>query len=462
MNNNRNLSAVALAASLLLALPVGAQTPAPAPAPAASGTRLTLSQAWQLALRNDAQLAAVRSRTDARRERVPQARSQLLPNVSAQVSRFKNDLESTTANPVTGAPFTSEREYFSSTKALVARQPLFRPALVFDYRQAQAQVREAEAQLDGETQNLAVRVTTTYLDALLAQEQLALVDAQKTAYTTQLEAARRRLAGGAGTRTDIDEAQARLDMAIARELEARQNVDFTRRQLQMLTGQTVTDLARVDPARLPLVPPVPATLAEWVQRAEAVSPEIRALVAQREAAQHEVNKARSGHLPTLDAIAQWSRNENDSVNNLNTRYDNKQLGFQLNVPIFSGGLVNSQVRQARADLERTENALEAARRDLSLRVEKEFRGVTEGVLRVRALEQALRSSQTAAESARRSFQAGSRTLVDVLNAEEQRVSTERDLAQARFGYMLARIRLLALSGDVNEAQVEGVNQWLAP
>jgi len=451
------LSAAVVAAAFALAVPMaGAQAPAPA------GAKLTLAQAYRLALEHDAQLAAARSQAEARRERVPQARSQLLPNLSAQVSRYKNDLESTTTSPLTGVPSTSQRDYFSSTKALVLRQPVFRPALVADYFQAQAQVRDAEAQLDKETQNLSVRVTTSYLEALLAQEQLALVGAQQKAYTTQLEAARRRLAGGAGTRTDIDEAQARLDMAIARELEARQNVDFTRRQLQMLTAQPVVALASVDPARLPLVPPTPDRLEEWVRRAEEISPEIRSLRAQRDAAQQEVHKARSGHLPTLDAIAQWSRNANDSINNLNTQYDNKQIGFQLNVPLFAGGLTASQVRQALAERERADNALEATRRDLALRVEKEFRGVTEGVLRVRALEQALRSAQTAAESARRSFQAGSRTVVDVLNAEEQRVSTERDLAQARFAYMLARVRLLSLTGEVDQAAVETVNQWLVP
>ncbi|MBI5275332.1 MAG: TolC family outer membrane protein [Burkholderiales bacterium] len=427
---------------------------------AALAQSLSLGDAYRLALQNDANLAAVRSATDARRERVPQARAQLLPNVQANATKYTNDLESVSPNIFTGAPQRTERDYLSSTRALVVRQPLFRPALFSDYRQAKAQVADAEAQLDKEVQNLSVRVTTAYLQALLADDQLRLVGVQKTAYTTQLTGAQSALRAGSGTRTDIDEAQARVDLIVAQELEARQNVDFTRRNLGALVNQPVTTLATVDAARLPLVPPVPNDLQAWIARAENASPELRALNAQREAARHEVEKAKAGHLPTLDAIAQWSRNESDNVNTVNTTYENKQVGVQLTVPLFSGGMVSSQVRQAQAEQQRVVSALEATRRDLGLRVEREFRGMTEGVLRVRALEQAVASAETATESAKRSFQGGARTRIDVLNAEEKRVSALRDLAEARYVYVLSRIKLLALVGEADQAAVDQVDAWL--
>ena len=130
------------------------------------------------------------------------------------------------------------------------------------------------------------------------------------------------------------------------------------------------------------------------------------------------------------------------------------------MPIYAGGYVSSQNRQAVAELERADQSLEATRRDLALRVEKEFRGVTEGVLRVKALEQAVRSNETLVHSNRRSFEGGSRTLVDILNAEEQRVTALRDLAQARYQYVLARIRLQALAGTGNESTIGEVDAWL--
>jgi len=445
---NRAISGALVAASLMAALPAGAQ-----------GV-LNLSQAYRAALEQDAQIRSARAGADAKRERLPQARAQLLPNVSANASRNRNHLISTT--PGLTGPVTGERHYDSSSRALVIRQPIFRPYQIADYQQAKALVADANAVLDKETQNVAIRVSGAYLNALLAQDQLALVVAQKAAYTTQLDSATKRFRAGAGVRTDIDEARARLDLAIAQELEARQNVDFTRRQLQVMVNMPVTALAPVDERKLREANFQPNRLEDWTERAELTSPELRSLRAQREAARREIDKARSGHLPTLDAVAQWSINNSDNVTSIDTRYNNKSLGLQLSVPIFAGGHTSSQTRQAVADLERVEQALEATRRDLGLRVETEFRGITEGVLRIRALEQAVRSAEVTVESNRRSFQGGSRTLVDILNAEQQLVSAQRDLANARYTYMISHVRLRALAGEADETAIAEVNGWLRP
>ncbi|ROZ77441.1 TolC family outer membrane protein [Ramlibacter sp. WS9] len=458
----RLMACCLLAAAPVLVVPPAAAQPAPAAGTTPqTGATLTLAQAYRAALEQDATLRAARAGADSRRERLPQARALLLPNVSVSASRNKNDLDSRTPG-LGGQPVNSERDYMSGSRALTVRQPLYRPYQWADVRQAEAQVADANAQLEKEVQNLAVRLTSTYLEALLAQDQLELVMQQKQTYTTQLDAARKRFAGGSGVRTDVDEAQARLDLVQANELEARQHVDYTRRALQVLVNQPVTQLARIDPARLKLVRPDPDRLEDWTARAELNSPDLRSLQAQREAARHEIDKARAGHLPTLDAIAQWTYSNSDSVNSIDTRHKNKAIGLQLNVPIYSGGGVSSQIRQTLADLERAEQIVEATRRDLTLRVEKEFRGVTEGVLRIRALEQAVRSNDVLVVSNRRSFEGGSRTLVDVLNAEEQRFVALRDLAQARYQYALARVRLQTLSGTGNEVSISEVDSWLKP
>ncbi|SFC17033.1 outer membrane protein, protease secretion system [Polaromonas sp. OV174] len=420
---------------------------------------LDLSQAYQAAMEQDATIRATRAATAAKRERLPQARSQLLPNLSASASRNRNSLESTTPNFL-GQSVTTNTNYNSSSEALTLRQPLFRKYQMADYRQAQAQVDDANAVLERELQNVAVRVSGAYFEALLTAEQLALVVAQKAAYSSQFDAAKKRFAAGAGTRTDIDEAQAALDLNVAQELEARQNVDFTRRQLQTLINRPIDTLASLNADKMELVPPLPNRIEDWAERAEANSPEIRSLKAQVEVAHYEVEKAQAGHYPTLDAIAQWSRNESDTVTSVNNRYTNRSIGLQLNIPIFSGGNVNSAVRQALADKERAEEALEALRRDLGVRVHHEFRGVTEGVLKVQALEQAVRSTEQVAMSNRRAFEAGSRTLIDTLNAEQQKVSAQRDLAQARFVYLISRVRLQALAGGHKTEVIDEINGWL--
>jgi outer membrane protein/protease secretion system outer membrane protein len=272
-----------------------------------------------------------------------------------------------------------------------------------------------------------------------------------------VDAAKKGLAAGSGTRTDIDDAQSRLDMAAAQELEARQNQDLARRQLQLLVNQPVNQIAKLNVAALQLSAPMPANLDDWTRKAEQASPEIRAMQARLDAARREVSKAQAGHLPTVDAVAQWSNSGSENITRVNSRFENKTIGLQLNIPLYSGGYVNSTIRQAVAEQTRAEESLEALRRDLGVRVHKEYRGVSEGVLRVRALEQAARSAEQMMKSTQMSLTAGSRTQLDVLNAQQQFTLALRDLAQARLVYLLSKVRLASLVGDDAMVSVEQVN-----
>lgn len=422
---------------------------------------MDLRQAYEAAYANDASIRASRAGAQANRERLPQAEAQRLPNVAFSAGRNYNDLTSKTRNFL-GQPVTTNDQYYSGSQTLSVRQPLYRPYISALVRQARAQVQDADATLEKDEQSLVVRVGEAYFDALLAKDQLLLVETQKTNYATQLDAAKKSLAAGSGTRTDIDEAQARLDLTLAQELEAIQNVEFTRRRLETLTGQSSEALASLDVDRFTPSGPEPAVLQAWVERAEQASPELQSLRAQLEVARQEIEKAEAGHKPTLDAVAQWGRSSSDSVTNVNSRYDNKSIGLQLSVPLYSGGYVNSTVRQAVAAHERAREVLDATRRDLGVRVHREFRGMTEGVLRVNALQQAVRSAEQAVLSNRKSFEAGSRTTLDVLNAEQQKTTALRDLAQARYVYLVSRLRLLSLAGEDRQASVSQVNVWLKP
>jgi outer membrane protein, protease secretion system len=453
MKNNAGRPAKWVMALSVMAVAVSASLPR-------SGWAIDLRQAYEAAYANDATIRASRAGTEANRERLPQARAQLRPNIALTVGRNYNDLNSTTR--VASGENTTNSTYWSGNQNLTVRQSVYRPYQTAQVRQAVAQVEDAEATLDRDEQGLVSRVGEAYFDALLAEDQLALILAQKATYAAQLDAARKGFAAGAGTRTDVDEAQARVDLTTAQELEIRQNQDFTRHRLEVLTGQTVNSLARLDIERFRAQSPVPASVEAWIDRAEANSPELRSLRAQVEAARQEVDKAKSGHLPTLDAVAQWSRSNNDNVTNPNTRFDNKSLGVQLSVPIYAGGYVSSTVRQALAAQERTTEGLEATRRDLGVRVHQEFRGVTEGMVRIQALEQAVRSAEQAVLSNRMSLRAGSRTTIDVLNAEQQKTTALRDLAQARYVYLLSQLRLKSLAGEDRLSSVIQANAQLKP
>ena len=403
---------------------------------------MDLMQAYEAAKKQDATLRAARAAAVSARERLPQARAQLLPNVSLSMTQNSNQLSSTTANFL-GREQTTNSDYGSGSQTLTIRQPLYRTQLTAQYRQAVAEVDSSNAVLAQEEQGLPVRLSGAYFEALL-------------------DAARKTFAAGSGTRTEIDEAQSRLDMALAQEIEARENVDYTLRQLQLLVNEPVDRLAPLALTRLELLAPQPNRLDDWIDRAEQNSPQLKALRARLEAARQELSKANSGHYPTLDAIVQLSRSESENVTNIASRYNNAAIGLQLNVPIYGGGYVSSLVRQAQSGIDRAREELEAGRRDLGLRVHKEFRGMTESIPRIRALEQAAKSADQLVVSSRRSVQAGNRTVLDVLNAEQQRMVVLRDLAQSRFLYLMARIRLLSLVGSADDLAMENLNRVLQP
>ena len=422
---------------------------------------MNLLQAYQAALEQDANVRAGRAALASGMERLPQARAQLLPVVSANVGRSQNQLTTTSVN-LLGNNSSSQDSYYSFNNSLSLRQPLFNLPRYFQVKQAEHLVQESVANYDREVQNLVVRVGGAYMEALLASESLKLVQAQKRQYTAMVDAARKALVAGTGTRTDIDDAQSRLDMAQANELEARQNEDYTRKQLELMVNQPLKALSGLGAQGVSAVSQLVNALPQWVDLAHTNSPEIKALSARLEAAEKDIARAQSAHAPTLDAVAQWSDSGNENVTRLNSRFENKAIGFQLSVPLYQGGAVNSQVRQAVAEKTRVEESLESLRRDLNLRVHKEYRGVTEGWMRIQALEQALRSATQLLDSTQKSQRAGVRTMLDVLNAEQQLVNVNRDLIQARYVYLMSRLRLSSLAGVDAVTAVSEINRAFNP
>ncbi len=227
---------------------------------------MDLLQAYEAAKLQDATILAARATAQAGRENLPQALAQLLPNISASVGYNKNNLTSTTPN-FFGVDQTTQTDYPSQNQTLTLRQPLYRPFLKSQYQQAGARVEDANAVLNQEEQSLVVRVVGAYFEAMLTHEQLNLVLVQRKSYTTQLDVARKSFAAGSGTRTDIDAAQAQLDLNAAEEIEARQNMVFTLRQLEILVNQPIDQLSTLNVSKLQLQGPQPNNLLDWIARA---------------------------------------------------------------------------------------------------------------------------------------------------------------------------------------------------
>jgi len=452
-------TAAAVLASLCLTAPwalasASSTQPAPQPASVASTPPATqaaaqapsgLLELFDLALLNDARWRGAQAAAAAQQERLPQARAQLLPQVGLSVSRQHNDLERTQSD-FRGQPVTTQERFYGQNQTLSLRQPLLRPALHANLRQARALVEEADATLEREQHSLGERVLLHYLEALLALEQQRLLQAQLELTRNQLQAAQRAFELGSGIRTDIDEARARLDLLLAQALQARLQVELTRRQLQALTSSALGTLQAPPVAALPRQRPDPLELAHWIERAHSHNPELLALQARLQAARHEIERAQGGRWPTLDATIQYTQSASESLTSPHARHTNRMIGLQFNLPLYTGGAISSQVRQAVAQHTQAQEALEAARRDLALRVQREHDAVVQGSERISAHEQALRSAETMVTSNRRSFEAGVRTVLDVLNAEQARQQAELDLLNAFYEHTLASFRLHSLAG----------------
>jgi len=421
-----------------------------------SAWAMDLLQVYLSALEQNPNILASRANTDASRERITQARAQLLPNISASYTRGSNDLSR--KNPSIFQ--TPDEQYISDNRVLTLRQPLLRMYQWAQYRQVGFQFQAAKAELEKDLQDLASQVVGAYFEALLSDENLALILTQKGFYAAQLDAARKGFSAGIGTRTDIDEAQARLDMNIAQELEARQNQQYSREQLQIMLNTPIDTLAVLDLNKVNFAPPDPPDFDTWRSLAEAYSPEYQTLKAQRDAAAAALDMARAGRYPTVDLIAQYSKSLSDNINTINSEYSNRLIGVQMSIPIFSSGSVGASIRQAQFVLENANQTLDAKRRDIGLRVQREFHNVTEGILKIRALEQAERSATQMVASNRKSFEAGLRTRLDILNAEQEKMSVLSNLARQRYLYLISHIRLLALAGKVTRERIEEMNSWL--
>ena len=422
---------------------------------------MDLLESYQLALQNEPNFQAARAAADASREALPQARSQLLPSVQATGSVGVASTERTSLSQL-GREITSNYDYMSSNYGVSLRQPIFRMQNWALLKQAKEQVAGAEATLQKETQNLGDRVVSAYINGLYAEDSLSSILAQKDAYNGQLRAAKRQFDLGQGTRTDIDEAQARFDLAAAQEIEERENTEFTRQQVEQLTNHEVKTLSKLNPARMDISPVQPASLENWIDKAEKGNPEIEAAKHALASAQQEVTKAAAGHYPTLDIYAQFSRSSSDANYTINQRYETSQVGVQMALPIFSGGYVDSRIRQALATVQQAEQQLEATHIALKMNVRKQFQSIVEGVAKIKAMEIARHSAEQSLTSNRKGYDAGIRSSLDVLNAVMEKAKVENDLSRTRYEYTLARMRLKSLIGELDQEVIATLNKWFGP
>jgi outer membrane protein len=414
------------------------------------------------ALGYDAQFAAARAALEAGREKLPQGRAGLLPNIGFTGSTIWNESDTNFRGPIA----SRDSEYNTNGWTVSLTQPLFRWQNWVAYNQSELAVAQAEAEFSLARQELIVRTVVAYFDVLLAQDLLATAQAQKLAIAEQLESAKRNFEVGTATITDSHEAQSRYDLTSAQEIAAQNDLDVKRQVLRTVIGKEPEGLRNVK-SGLQLAGPQPADINKWVEMAETSAANVLISQARFEIATREVERQRAGHYPTLDLVATRGRSStsNTIVGGVagvgsGSDTDSTTVGLQLSIPIFSGGATASRGREAVALKEKAAADLENARRTAALNARQGYLGVTAGLAQVRAYNAALTSSQSALDSNKLGYEVGVRINIDVLNAQSQLYDTRQKLAKARMDTLIALLRLKAAAGSLAEEDVVAINALL--
>jgi outer membrane protein len=413
----------------------------------AAATELTT--AWEQARNHDAQLKASQAQITAAKERTIQANSANGLNVSANASAIES---------LTDTNKTANNFSFNPSIGAQLNYPLYRPQNLANIESSKLQLLLNETQLAQAEMELMVRVSQAYFDVLAAQDSIALLRAQKRAISEQLASAKRNFEVGTATITDQQEAQARFDLVVAQEIAAENDLDVKKAALATLTGQAA-EKVRGLAAKNNTLPTLTEPEAQWVGLAGESSFAVRLSKVATELAKREIDRSVAAKKPTVDVIGNIGLSRSSSsVPGLNSR--SATAGIQMTVPIFNGGALDSRQREAIALLDKSENELLANQRIAVQASRTVYKKLSSGIAQVKALQQAEKSSQLALDSNQLGYQVGVRINIDVLNAQQQLFSTQRDLARARYEVLLDNLRLRQAVGTLNATDLKAVSALL--
>ena len=438
---------------------------------------LLLSAAWHFplhaadlmtiyheALTQDSQYRSARAAHQAAQEKVVQGRAGFLPSVTLSANRTEQQVNANNIfSPLTGTSTNpSAVTIHAGGVTIMATQPLFRMENIIIYQQSKNEVSRADAQFIVAAQDLILRVAQAYFDALDAQIDVEVAEAQKKAILVQLEQAKKNFEVGTATIVDTNEAQARHDLTISQEIAARNLLEIRKRTLQSIIDRFPEHLEGTRDIAADLAKLQYATMDDWVYAAENNNFTLKIQKTAYEIAQQEVKRIWAQHYPTVDAVAQYSNQTGvgGAITGRGIDLTSQSIGVQLNVPLFQGFSVQSRVREALAMQDKALNDLETTRRNIGLQIRQQFLNVTNGIAQINALKEALKSSQTQLDSTVLGHQVGVRTEVDVLNAQQQMYAAKRDLAKAYHGYLMSRLRLSAEAGELDEDRLLQINAML--
>ena len=434
-----------------------------------------LIQIYGEARASDPQLAGAEANNQATSEYVDQARSALLPQIGASLSYSQSHGSSGGAQFVPLADgsetlinITRSSENYNRTLSGNLNQSILDLSKWTALKSARATAKSGDATYEAAQQDLLIRVAGSYFNVLTAEDALRFAQANEQALNRQMEQAQQRFDVGLSAITDVNDAKAQHDTAVANVITAQNTLDDNKEALRQLTNKEPGELKKLRD-KLPLDKPNPEDPERWVAVAVEQNPTLSSYAYNLDAANANIQSARSGHLPTINGqilyskSPRWSDNGATSfseASHTNNESWSTSVGLTLNVPIFSGGYTQSRVRQSIYTRDAAQDQYELQKRLIERSTRNSYRAVFAGASQVEATRQAVVSAQSSLDATQAGYEVGTRTIVDVLISQQQLLSAQSSYSQARHAFVLNGLLLKQAAGIIEVKDLEAVNALL--
>ncbi|MGI9211843.1 MAG: TolC family outer membrane protein [Methylococcaceae bacterium] len=423
---------------------------------AGTAQALDLLEAYDLGLRNDPVVLSAEASRNAVLQNKPINRAQLLPSLAFTGQMDEYHVLSFSKNYLYRN--IGEQYFWQGSAGFQLTQPIFHYDYWVKFWQSNEQIAEAEARLTSNYQKLATRIAEAYFNGLAADEQVKFTNLQLQSLASQLDQVRERLEVGFSTVVDLDSIQAEYDKVRADLILAEQKREDARESLrEIIGGDTPKELVNV-PVNLPLKPPEPNQVEAWRDMALQNNLDVVAALNAAEVAKRNIDINYAAHLPTVDLAGQKSFSDTSRIGGISA--DAENIGVTVRVPLFAGGGINARVVQAQHGYEQALHEVDRLRRLAERQVKDAFRGVSSSISRVKALEAAIKSSESSLAATEMGYRVGTRTVVDIIIEESRLYGSRTEYAKARYDYLKNRLLLKQASGTLMRVDVETLNALL--
>ncbi|UJP05256.1 MAG: TolC family outer membrane protein [Nitrosomonas sp.] len=423
--------------------------------PISHAQSLGLLAAYEAALQHDPAYRSAYHENEAGEQAEAIGRSHLLPSLTVTHTQNKN------SGTFTQGDAPEHSSFDGQVSMMTLRQPLFNMEAMAGYQQGKARADSSRAKFAGHGQQLVVRLVEAYVDMLLAQEHVKIAETQRDSLEELRRINEHMLQKGEGTTTDLLETQSKYAIAQAKIIEANDELEIARLKLEAIVGQKIARLERLSETFSTQAFHLP-DYDNWHTTALEQNAELATQRHTVASGKEEIKKNRAGHMPRVDFVASIQKNTRGSFINRNLDAEFGTVGIEVNMPLYSGGRVSALTTQAAANHARAEADLDAITDKVLVDLRKQYNLLTSGVRKIESLELAVKSAELLVEATQKSIRGGIRINLNLLDAQQQLHTTRRDLAQARYHYLLAYLRLQLAAGTLSLGDLQDIARFFIP